>query len=129
MPFQKGQSGNPKGRPPKSRAWTTLLERAGSKSLTGLDGKKVSRKRFLAEAVLSAVTTGKVELAGGGFVVADSFREWAEFVKWIYTHLDGPAKQQVEHSGPDGQDLVIRVVYDDNGHSEAAETPPGSTAD
>lgn len=114
MPFKKGQSGNPKGRPPKNRAWTAILERSGSKTVLGPDGKRISRKRFLAECIMQAITTGKVEFVDGGFIATDSFKEWADFAKWIYTHIDGPAKQQLEHLGKDGQELTIKVVYDDS---------------
>ena len=40
MPFQKGQTGNPNGRPPKSRALTEILEAAGGKTIE-YQGKSV----------------------------------------------------------------------------------------
>lgn len=42
--------------------------------------------------------------------------DWLATVKWIYSHIDGPPKQ--EHA-VDG-DITIKVVYGDNADGEAS---------
>jgi hypothetical protein len=106
--WQPGESGNPAGRPPKSRALTAILERAGSQTLD-VDGKKVSRKRLLAELAWQLVSTGKATFPDGTVLEAAP-KDWLETVKWIYSHIDGPPKQVLEHTGKDGGDVVFRVV-------------------
>ncbi len=94
MPFQKGQSGNPNGRPPKSRALTEILERGGSKTVE-IDGKHVSGKRLVSMYIWELATTGKVQFEGRELRVS-SVREWADIVKWIYSHIDGPPKGEID---------------------------------
>lgn len=100
MPFQKGQSGNPGGRPPKSRALTAILETAGSRTVE-VDGKRVPAKRLMASLLWDIVVTGKATLPSGEALEVAP-REWLETVRWLYTHIDGPAKQTLEHTGEVG---------------------------
>jgi hypothetical protein len=121
MPWAKGQSGNPKGAPPKSRALTALLERAGSRTVE-VDGKKVSGKRWLADALWQLTTTGTVTLPTGRVLVVEP-KDWLETVKWLYVHIDGPAKQQTEHEGA----ITVHVVYDDSPKPALAAPNPGAS--
>lgn len=85
--FQPGQSGNPNGRPPKGRALTELLTKAGSK------GK---RNKLLAELVWRFATTGEVTLPGGKTYKAEDINDLLAAWKWIYQHIDGPAPTSVD---------------------------------
>lgn len=105
MKFQKGQSGNPKGRPPKERALTTLLERAGATALD-INGDKVSRKRLLASLLWEAATTGKITFEPERIVVCD-VDQWIGIAKFIYTQVDGPPKQSVELGGKGGGPIAV----------------------
>lgn len=93
MPFQPGQSGNPAGRPPKNRALTEILEKAGNKAIerTG-ESKRAARKRVLAESIWQAVTEGRVTFADGRELKIEDLQEWAGLVQFIYKHIDGPPK-------------------------------------
>jgi hypothetical protein len=94
MGAPKGNQNNPRGRPPKNRALTTMLEAALSKkTANGQAGNKV-----LAALVVELVTTGIATLPGGKVMEAAP-RDWLETVKWIYTHVDGPPKAELELSG------------------------------
>jgi hypothetical protein len=116
--WQAGQSGNPRGRPPKARALTAVLERAGAKTvtITQADGseRKLSGRRFIAQALWELATTGKVTLPSGASWTVEP-QDWIETVKWLYAHIDGPAKQAMELSGADGGavQVIFRVVYGD----------------
>ena len=107
--WKKGQSGNPNGRPPKGRALTELLEKAGSKTLVDIDGKRRSNKRIVARLAWEAVTSGKIELPSGSTLTL-SPHDWLDFYKWIFAQIDGPPKQAHEVTGPDGDPVqfVIR---------------------
>ena len=107
---------NPKGRPPKSRALTAILEKAGAKA-HDIDGKRVAGKRLLATMVWELATTGKATFPDGTELQV-SPRDWIEVVKWLYSQIDGPpkAEQAIEHTGAGGRELIFRVVYaDDDG--------------
>lgn len=111
MPFKPGESGNPNGRPKKHRGLSEALEKAGSKTVE-VDGKRVSGKNLAAQMAWELVTTGSVTVVGGRKMQAD-LDEWLAALKWIYGQVDGPPKQELEHSGEGGGPLTVRVVYDD----------------
>lgn len=87
---------------------TAILETALAKTTTNATGANVSRKRLLADLMVEFVTTGVVTMPDGTMLQAAP-RDWIETVKWVYTHIDGPAKQEIEQSGA----LTIRVLYAD----------------
>jgi hypothetical protein len=105
--FKPGESGNPAGRPPKSRALTAILERALNKTIDS-QGKRVARKRLIAQAVAQAVATGKADMPDGTQLEL-SPRDWMEFTKWLYTHVDGGPVQRQEITGANGEAVLIRL--------------------
>jgi len=94
MGFIKGQSGNPGGRPPKSRALTELLEKAGSKTVE-VDGRRVSGKRLYAENLWSLINTGQIKLNDKTLKIS-SAKEWTDIVLKMLSHIDGPPKQSID---------------------------------
>lgn len=98
--WAKGQSGNPKGRPPKQRALTSLLEAAGNRR----DQSGVARKRQLAELVWQFAVSGSATLPDGRSLRADA-GEWLAVVKWLYAHIDGPPRSELALSEGDGGPL------------------------
>lgn len=124
MPFKPGKSGNPNGRPKKERTLTAILEQAGAKSVQVGD-KGVSGKHLVARMVWEGMTTGTITFPDKTEMKLKPYY-WLELVKWMYAHVDGPprAEMDVSQSG----EMIIRVVFegsDDN----AAEVAPGAGAD
>jgi len=98
-PFQKGKSGNPRGRPKKGESMTDILgELAGIKDVTLPSGEKVTRKRALVERLWAkAIRDGDTTA-----------------IKFIIERLDGKTPQVIQ--GPDDEDgnpipvAVVQVV-------------------
>lgn len=105
--FQKGQSGNPNGRPPKSRALTEILEAAGNKTID-YDGKRTARKRVLASLLWEASTTGEATLPNGT-VLELGASDWFAVVKMLYSQIDGPPTQRQEITGKDGGPIITKA--------------------
>jgi hypothetical protein len=93
MPFVKGQSGNPGGRP-KEKPWAEALRMALAES-DNESGKK--KLRLLAEAVVQKGLEGDIQAA-----------------KEIGDRLDGKAPQAITGDGEDGS-FTINIVRFANG--------------
>lgn len=94
MPFAPGASGNPKGRPPKTRALTEILQKAGN-GRSRVGDKRKSRKNLLADMLWAAVMTGEVLLTpeyGPPRLIALTGGDWFDAVKFLYNQIDGPPK-------------------------------------
>lgn len=96
MPFAKGKSGNPRGRPPKNRALTDLLKKQGSKTMVDYDGKNRARSRIVARLAWELATTGVVTLPSGEEVVAEDFDDLLKVWKFIYSQIDGPPTKDID---------------------------------
>ena len=122
-PFQPGQSGNPKGRPPKERALTDLLEKFGNKTVE-IDGKKVAGKRILSKLLWELVIYGRAKLPkneeGQEITMRiTSAKEWLDIAKQIYSQIDGAPKGELDLT-TDGEPLAgfVRIIkHEDDGDS------------
>lgn len=85
---------NRKGRDPKSRAMTEILERVGS-STVEREGKRISGKRLIAKLMWELATTGQVKF-GDRVIKVTSAREWKDIVKEIYSQVDGPPRSGLD---------------------------------
>ena len=92
--WQPGISGNPKGRPPKGRALTAILQRAGSQTLE-VDGKRISGKRLIARMLWALATQGETAFPDGR-VLKIGGQGWLDVVKFLYAQIDGPPRQDVD---------------------------------
>jgi hypothetical protein len=113
--FAKGQSGNPNGRPPKNRALTDLLESAGNSTIER-DGKKIARKRIVASLAWELLTTGETVLPNGTALKLAP-QDWIGLYKWIYGHIDGPPKAEIDVTS-DGKPIGYIVTLEDDNEPE-----------
>ena len=114
--FQKGQSGNPNGRPPKNRALTDLLETAGNVTVD-VDGKKVARKRIVAGLAWELLANGEAVLPNKRKLTLDP-GDWLGLYKWIYQHIDGPPKAEVDVTSG-GKAITWRDFISDNAQQDS----------
>lgn len=110
--WKPGVSGNPNGRPPSQRALTEILKRAGNKTLVK-DGKRISRKRVLAEMAWNLATTGQAQFLDGKELVLDPV-DWWQVVKFIYQHIDGGAPQNIDLTSKGNKLSWAEFVGNDN---------------
>jgi hypothetical protein len=108
--FPKGQTGNPRGRPPKNRALTAILESAGSKKILR-DGKNIAARQIVAENLWSALLTGVIQLDGGKVLPIANAEDYIALVKFLHSQIDGPppAAMAVDMT-TQGQPLGISLV-------------------
>lgn len=110
MPFAKGTSGNPKGRPPKSRALTEVLAAAGRKrgKLLANEAKQMMRSHILAERVWEGITTGVITFADNRKIELDA-TDYIGLLKFAYTQIDGPPKAELDLTS-DGEPIGIQIT-------------------
>lgn len=116
MPFKPGQSGNPKGRPPNTRALTAILSTELNKTEQLPDGHRVARKRLIARMIAELAATGQTTLPDGKVLAAQSLDELVAVWRWIYKHIDGDVTH-AEVSGTGGGPVVINLSW---GEGDAA---------
>lgn len=108
----KGTTNNPNGRPPNSRALTEILKQTGNRTIEDkLTGKRQARKRILARLVWQLATEGKVVLPNGTGLELDP-EDWIGLVKWIYQHIDGPPKSEMDLTSG-GEKIIVTISPDD----------------
>lgn len=113
MPWAKGTSGNPNGRPRKLKTLTEILAQELAKTIQNGEEHRVAVKRFMAIRVAEAITKGTITLTDNKQHELTP-NEWVDLVKWAYNRVDGMPKQATELSGPDAGPIQIQVVYDEN---------------
>lgn len=113
MAPKKGTTNNPNGRPKKERALTDLLVRELSHKVIMPDGSEVSGKKLIAQNVVSAVTTGKVKFPKDTEESVISVKDWIDFMKWLYVHVDGAAKAELDLTSGGEKITTINVKLTD----------------
>lgn len=107
MAFEKGQTANRRGRPPKERALTAILEAELGKTVDLADGRRVAAKRQVAALVAQFLATGQVVFPDGRVMSAKSVDEYFNVVRWMYRHVDGE-KSHIDITSL-GDSIVSRV--------------------
>ena len=111
MPWTKGQSGNPRGRPKKPRQLTTQLERELSRPVMLADGTKINGKRYVASIVRQAIESGEIKLANGNTIQL-SPDDVLGVLRWAYNQIDGPPKAELDVTSGGEPIQVVNVAVD-----------------
>src|ERR671916_1572403 len=107
-----GRSGNPHGRPPKSRALSEILEKAGGRKLAGVDGRSRSAREWVARHAWELAATGKTELPGGRILEVEDVREWLAVVSWLFDRAEGKPKRSAALLVPEDHEGPFRFTLD-----------------
>lgn len=95
--WQKGQSGNPKGKQANVRAMAAMLRDVGELN----SHAEMSNQELLARAVWEGLSCGEITLVGDRRYEL-GLHEWLELMKWVHHHVDG-----VFHTGVNAETIVV----------------------
>jgi hypothetical protein len=112
MKYQKGQSGNPRGRPTKERAMSEMLAKEV--------WKPANRKAILG-LIAEGASTGRIRFPEDEKASVLSLRDWMMLIEFIYKQTEGPPRTDIDLVG----DVRILVDYADDPYS-IRQTPPGA---
>jgi hypothetical protein len=107
--FPPGKSGNPKGRPPKSRVLTNILEKAGGKKVLR-DGKNLPARRMVADLVWNALTSGEIKFADDQVIRIADAQEYIALAKFVYGQIDGPPAAALDVTSQGEKIATISIV-------------------
>ncbi len=113
--WTKGQTGNPAGRPTRARALTKQLVTALGRTVE-IDGKKVAGRRLLACLATEVLTTGRAHFPDGT-VLEVSGKDWIDFAKWVYSHVDGPPRVEMDLTSG-GEPLMVHITRRDENQGD-----------
>lgn len=108
--YPKGQSGNPKGRPPHKRALTNLLERGGNKKVKVAD-EEIAAKKIFAERIWQGLATGRIDFGDATIISLDA-QAYIALAKLVLTQVDGPPKTEVDVTS-EGKAIKSTPTVDD----------------
>lgn len=83
---------------------------AAGNDLVSINNSLITRREALAHAVWNAVLAGEVVFSDGRILQVDDMDQWTSLVKWLHSHIDGPA---VTIADSRATNAVVRVVWND----------------
>lgn len=139
--YQPGQSGNPRGRPPRKRAWAELIRKFGKGKVKLADGTEVHAQELIAQLTINALVTGRIvfpQLDGQDFtdvhrtLVLDA-NDWMRLMKETREHLEPAARQEFDLTSNgeklDTPQIVAYIPHNPREDRAETPTPPGTVPD
>jgi hypothetical protein len=121
--FRPGQSGNAKGRPLKTRAWASLLEKYADEYIYLADGEKVFARDLIAKLTIEALYTGRVNFPK---ILGDkrkprafnmTVKDWARFLAKTRSHIE-PGPPQIIELGTEDLGEIVKYYLPNNGREQ-----------
>lgn len=144
MPFTRGVSGNPAGRPKNFRALTKLIETKMDQQYTMHDGRTMTAKEIVAEQIVDGLVAGIVTLQSGRQLTFTK-DDWQAAVRFVFNQVDGLPRagvdvdiydegllsmplliQRLSFAMKQINPMIVDASVEDNGASTAQDgtTPP-----
>jgi len=127
MRFEKGQSGNPNGRPRKTRALANILEVRGQQKYEYC-GELLSGNEILSRIVWDILLKRKALFMDRKRYEAIKLELWENILKFYVNHTEGPPRAELDiTTGDEPLSGGIVIILPSNGRE--IETPTGTADD